>query len=214
MASTDAKPLPIKNTAYRITFPIFDADGDLVTGATALDSEVSLDGGTFADCTNEATELATSSGMYYLDLTAAEMNADTVSVIIKTTSSGAKTTPIVLYPATGNINNLDATVSSVKTDTAAILLDTGTDGVVVASGSKSGYALSVAGVDAILDDVVEGTLTLRQIQRVMLAALAGKSSGGGTATILFKGDNGTTTRITATVDSNGNRTAITVDGVS
>lgn len=98
MASTDAKPIPQKNVAYRITFPIFDADGDLVTGATGLDSEVSIDGGTFADCTNEATEIATNSGMYYLDLTSSEMNGDTIAVIIKTSSSGAKTTPIVMYP--------------------------------------------------------------------------------------------------------------------
>lgn len=98
MASTDAKPFAIKNTAYRVTFPILDADGDLVTGATGLDSELSKDGGTFADCTNEATEIATASGMYYLDLTSTEMNADTVAVIVKTTSSGAKTTALVFYP--------------------------------------------------------------------------------------------------------------------
>jgi hypothetical protein len=98
MASTDAKPVPQKNVAYRVTFPIYDADGDLVTGATGLDSEISKDAGTFTDCTNEATEIATSSGMYYLDLTSTEMNADTVAVIVKTSSSGAKTTPIILYP--------------------------------------------------------------------------------------------------------------------
>jgi|GEM_PF-4183259 len=99
MASTDATAIPIKNQAYRVTFPIFDADGDLVTGATGLDSEVSKDAGTFTDCTNEATEIATNSGMYYLELTATEMNADTVAIIIKTSSSGAKTTPLVFYPA-------------------------------------------------------------------------------------------------------------------
>lgn len=98
MASTDAKPVPQKNVAYRVTFPILDADGDLVTGATGLDSEISKDGGTFADCTNEATEIATSSGIYYLDLTSTEMDADTVAIIVKTSSSGAKTTTIVLYP--------------------------------------------------------------------------------------------------------------------
>lgn len=98
MASTDARPVPQKNVAYRITFPIFDADGDLVTGATGLDSEISKDGGTFSDCTNEATEIATNSGMYYLDLTSTEMDADTVAVIVKTSSSGAKTTPVVMYP--------------------------------------------------------------------------------------------------------------------
>jgi len=105
MAATDARPIPIKNTAFRAVFPILDADGDLVTGATGLDSEVSKDQGTFADCTNEATEIATSSGMYYLDLTATEMNADCVAVIVKTSSSGAKTTVLVFYPEeTGDIN--------------------------------------------------------------------------------------------------------------
>jgi hypothetical protein len=96
MASTDARPVPQKNVAYRVTFPILDADGDLVTGATSPDSEISKDGGTFTDCTNEATEIATSSGMYFLDLTSTEMNADTVAIIVK--SGNGKTTPIVLYP--------------------------------------------------------------------------------------------------------------------
>jgi hypothetical protein len=59
---------------------------------------VSKDGGTFADGTKEATEIATSSGIYYLDLTSTEMNADTVAVIVKTSTSGAKTTPIIMYP--------------------------------------------------------------------------------------------------------------------
>lgn len=99
MAATDATLFPVKGQAYRVTFPILDADGDLVTGASSLDSEVSKDGATFADCTNEATEIATNSGMYYLDLTAAEMAADTVAIIVKTATSGAKTTPIVLYPS-------------------------------------------------------------------------------------------------------------------
>ncbi len=106
MAATDAKAIPIKNTAYRVTFPILDADGDFVTGATGLDSEVSIDGGTFADATSEATEIAAASGMYFLDLTAGEMNGDTIAIIVKTSSTGAKTTPIVLYTAARSINDL------------------------------------------------------------------------------------------------------------
>src|SRR5262245_56447730 len=98
MASSDAKPVPQKNVAYRITFPILDADGDLVTGASSPDSEISQDGGTFSDCTNEITEIATSSGVYFLDLTSTEMNADTVAVIVKTATAGAKTTTIIMYP--------------------------------------------------------------------------------------------------------------------
>ncbi len=144
MASTDAKAIPVKNAALRITFPILDADGDLVTGATSLDSEVSKDGGTFADCTNEATEIATSSGMYYLDLTSTEMNADTVAVIVK--SGNGKTTPIVLYTASQNINDIPTAAAiadavwdeaqsghttggsfgEIATEIADILVDTGT----------------------------------------------------------------------------------------
>ena len=106
MAASDAKAVPIKNSAYRVTFPILDADGDLVTAAAGLDSEVSVDGGTFADATSEATEIATSSGMYFLDLTAGEMNGDTIAIIVKTSTAGAKTTPIVLYTAARSINDL------------------------------------------------------------------------------------------------------------
>lgn len=117
MAASDAKPIPLKATAYRVTFPILDADGDLVTGAAGLDSEVSKDAGTFADCTNEATEIATSSGMYYLDLTSTEMDADTVAIIVKTSTAGAKTTPIVLYPEeTGDIR---VNVTQISGDTTA-----------------------------------------------------------------------------------------------
>jgi len=101
---------------------------------------------------------------------------------------------------------------NLPTDIDAILADTGTDGVVIASGSKTGYALSAAGIDSILDEVVEGTLTFRQIQRIVLATLSGKSAGGGTATITFRDNADSKNRISATVDANGNRTAITLDG--
>jgi hypothetical protein len=110
MAATDAKIYPIKNQAYRATLVILDADGDPVSGATGLDSEVSKDGGTFADCTSEATEIATASGIYFLDLTATEMNADTVAVQVKTTSSGAKTTVLVFYP----LEDADIRVNAVQ----------------------------------------------------------------------------------------------------
>ena len=105
MAASDAKAIPIKNAAYRVTFPIYDFDGDLVTGAAGLDSEVDKDGAGFNDLTDEEHEIG-SSGMYYLDLTNTEMNADTVTIIVKTTTAGAKTTPITLYTAARSINDL------------------------------------------------------------------------------------------------------------
>jgi|SRR5687768_3221929 len=106
MASTDALPRPMYGVAYRVTFPILDADGDLVTGGTP-DSEISKDGGTFADCTNEATEIATASGMWFLDITATEMQARTVALTIK--HSTGKTTPMVFYPETAFVRGVVTT---------------------------------------------------------------------------------------------------------
>lgn len=129
MAASDAKPIPRKNQAYRLTFAIFDADGDLVTGAAGLDSEVSKDGGTFADCSNEATEIATSSGVYYLDLTASEMNADTVAVITKTSTTGAKTTLTVITPEEAGDIKVDVerlNGSAVQSDSGYIRVSEGT----------------------------------------------------------------------------------------
>jgi len=80
------------------------------------------------------------------------------------------------------------------------------------SDDKTGYELSAAGVDAILDEVVEGTTTLRQMLRIFISALAGKSSGGGTVTLSFRDLADGKNRITATVDVNGNRTNMTLDG--
>lgn len=108
MASTDARPLPIKNTAYRLYFDIRKGDGTLITSWTGADSEVSKDGGNYADCTNEATEIQTS-GTGYLDLTSTEMNADSVVVKITVTNSGALPVVATLYPNEGGDIDVDVT---------------------------------------------------------------------------------------------------------
>src|SRR3990172_7709770 len=97
---------PKKNAAFTVTFPIYDADGDPVSGAASLDSEVSKDGGAFTDCTAEAAEIATASGVYLLALTNTEMNADIVATITKTGTAGAKTAVNVMYTATRQLVDL------------------------------------------------------------------------------------------------------------
>lgn len=93
----NATIFPVYGLPYTVVIPVLDADGDPVTSAAGLDSEISLNGDTPADCTNEATEIGTS-GCYYLTLTATETLADIISGVTKTSTSGAKTTPWVLYP--------------------------------------------------------------------------------------------------------------------
>jgi len=70
--------------------------------------------------------------------------------------------------------------------------------------------LTSAAVDLILDEVVVGTFTMRQLLKAMAAVLAGKVSGGGTTSLSFTGVDNTAGVVVATVDTNGNRTAVTL----
>jgi hypothetical protein len=64
---------------------------------------------------------------------------------------------------------------------------------------------------AVLAAYVEGTTTVQQALRLYDAVLGGKVSGAGTSTETFRDLADTKDRIVATVDSSGNRTAITRD---
>lgn len=98
MAATDARPIPKKNTAFRIPDISFDdASGDLITSWTGISATKSLDGATFTACTNAPVEIGTS-GIGYLDLTAAEMNVDSVIVYITITNTGSTYYKITLLP--------------------------------------------------------------------------------------------------------------------
>lgn len=98
MAASDAIPVPRKNTAYRFYFAIRKpSDSTLITTWTGQDSEVSLDGAAYSDCTNEATEIGTS-GTGYIDLTSSEMNADCVLLKVTVTNTGAVPLVFALYP--------------------------------------------------------------------------------------------------------------------
>lgn len=73
--------------------------------------------------------------------------------------------------------------------------------------SSGRTVLAPAGLDAI---TVETGVNARQAMSPILAAAAGVLAGAGTGTITIKGGNVATTRITATTDSSGNRSAVTL----
>ena len=75
----------------------------------------------------------------------------------------------------------------------------------------SSMALTGAAVDAIHDEVTDGTLTFRQSQRLANSANGGKASGMATTTAILRDVADTKDRVTATVDADGNRTAVTLD---
>jgi len=96
-----------------------------------------------------------------------------------------------------------------------------------AAGTRTAVGLATANLDtqlaalptdaenatALLDATngVETGLTPREALRLTTAALAGKISGAETTTVVIRNTADTKDRITATVDADGNRTAITTD---
>lgn len=105
-----------------------------------------------------------------------------------------------------------AALSAVETDTQdiqsrlpAALVGGRIDATVDATGMESGA------IDAILDDTIgDGTLTMRQALRVLVAGMAGKLSGAATTTITIRNAADTANVIVATCDADGNRSAVTV----
>lgn len=58
---------------------------------------------------------------------------------------------------------------------------------------------------------IENNYTAEELMRLLSAVLAGKLSGSGTGTIVFRDVNDTVDRVVATVDNLGNRITVTLD---
>lgn len=124
----NALPYPIYGCPFTIVFPFLDADGDLVSGASTPDAEISKNGDTAADCTNESTEIATSTGVYYLILTGTELTCDIAAIMAKSATSGMKTTVATLYPRK-LVTLRSGTSASGGSATSTIVLDAGASSV-------------------------------------------------------------------------------------
>ena len=113
----------------------------------------------------------------------------------------------VSVPGSGSIA-FGNTVSSFAGGAVASVTNPVTVGT---NNDKTGYALGSAGLDSIAADT---GINFRQAQASILAAVSGASSGtpvaGMAGTIVFTDPTNSTPRITANVDSVGNRTSVTL----
>jgi hypothetical protein len=114
---------------------------------------------------------------------------------------------------------LDTEIAAIKAKTDLIPTDPADQSAVEAAIDAAEAAIlaaipSVSAIEAaILDDAngVETSITPRQALRLILAASAGKLSGAATSTVIIRNVGDSKDRITATVDADGNRAAVTVD---
>jgi hypothetical protein len=103
---------------------------------------------------------------------------------------------------------LESTLSAIKgagwTDETLVALMNATEDTLESLSNEIATKMATA-------ENIEGTYTLKDAIRIILAFAAGKVSGGGTSSIKFRSTGDDVDRIQATVDSSGNRTAVTLN---
>jgi hypothetical protein len=169
------------------------AAGRNIAGTTAGVATTTATGQLVVSGAGSAAGVATVTGNVYAALGATGTSAGVA------TATGAITAKAWAVGSAAGV----ATTSAVRYATGQ-LIGSIAPAVTLDAANFSSYLLD--------EEDIETGLTLRQALRVIAAATAGKVSGGGTSTITIRnavadGAN----RIVATVDSNGNRSAITYD---
>ena len=125
-------------------------------------------------------------------------------LFIDGTNAATNITTALTTTFTGNLTgSVDSVTGAVGSVTAAVTAGTVSD--------KTGYVLSAAGVTAVWAEVMTGTVTAVQAVRGFIAAMLGKASGLATNTATYRNIADTKDVITATVDADGNRSAVTLD---
>jgi hypothetical protein len=192
--------------AATVDFALYKLDGTgLKTDASSASGDVTLYRDEAAVETLDADAFTDEGAVYSLTLSATEMQASRIIVAIVDQSN-----PQVWLDKTLIVETYGNASAQHAFD-----LDTATQSVTVSD--KTGFSLSAAGVDAILDEEIDANApanadSLRETVNVIAAATAGKLSGAGTNTLTFRDLGDTKARITATMDANNNRTAVTQDG--
>lgn len=217
-----------KNTAYYLSFPMVDSSSpaSFKSAVSPVDTAYYKDGAgawTTLAITDTASEIG-STGVYEIDLTAAEMNHD--QVMIKFSVSGAADTAFLFDMRTKLVSDLndvstadvnaqcDTAISDAALATAAalatvdanvdlILGDTGTDGVVISATTANQIA------DAILNrDFSSVSDTNARTALNALRFLRNKYSVSGTTLTVTKEDD-STSAWTSTLTTNASADPVT-----
>jgi cell division protein ZapA (FtsZ GTPase activity inhibitor) len=197
----------------------------------AMQANVMTAAAAAADLTTELQSgLATSSALATLDGKVDVIDGVVDAILVDTAEIGVAGAGLTVLATAANL----ATVAGyLDTEIAAILADTNelqtdwtnggrldllvdaikakTDALPASPAAVSDVPTAAAIADAVHDEVVEGTVTLRQSIRLHNSALGGKVQGLDTFNPVFRDLADSKDVIDATVDSYGNRSAVTRD---
>ena len=177
-------------------------------GSLSASASLSGSGDITASSLTNATLLLTASISGSGDITTASLTNATLLLTAALSGSGSiSATPIAPGSLSAAIKSYGDLTPQGPTDAVwnALLSNYATAG-------SAGAQLSAAGAGGNpWATVIEGGYTAEELLRLMASALFGKVSGAPGTTITFRDTGDSTNRITATVDSNGNRTTITLN---
>ena len=125
--------------------------------------------------------------------------------------NGFSTVPTVNTISTGIYEIVFASVTPAPAEGDRLICKVNGD---ISGTAWSEYAVPIKIIGKSSDVLAAGDVdgySLESALKLCLSALAGKVTGGGTTTITFRSADDSADRIVATVDSNGNRSSITLD---
>lgn len=188
--------LPAALVSGRIDATVGAMQANVMTAAAAA-----------ADLTTELQSgLATASALATLDGKVDTIDGVVDAILVDTAEIGAAGAGLT---ALASAANLAIVAGYLDTEVAAIKAKT--DLLPASPASTSDIPSAAAIADAVHDEVVEGTTTLRQSIRLHNAALGGKVTGLDTFNPVFRDLADSKDVIDATVDGYGNRSAVTRD---
>lgn len=218
---------PKRGVAFKMYIGLVDQSNTKLLKANPTiasgDFQISKDGGAFANLTTLPSANPASGRAVMIDLSASEMTADNI-VIQCVDASGAEWCDQIINLQTtasqlddlATAANLSTVLTNLSTiagyiDTEVAAIKAKTDLIPASPAAVGDIPTAAAVADAVWDEAVDSTITARQSIRLANSALGGKASGLNTTTAVYRDLADTKDRISATVDADGNRTAVTRD---
>lgn len=192
------------NTNAPLLTASLNGTGSSTIGFSVADALLGALGGMTTNATFGIDGALTSHAIGIMSGTTAEAGVTVDNVV-----NGVWNAILTNYPTSGSAGNTLALAGSGGVDYNALATAVWAYATRTLTSGTPPTEAQIA--EAVMTYAVESGWTTEELLRVFAAVLAGKVSGAGTGTETFRDINDTKNRVTATVDSNGNRSNITLD---
>lgn len=150
----------------------------------------------------------------FLDTEVAAILADTNELQTDWVDGGRLDLILDARASQASVDTVDTVVDAIKAKTDALPTDPADQSLIIAATdaiTAAIAALNDLSAAEVMASTIEGSLDVTEALRLILASLVGKLSGAATTEVTIRDTADTVDRIVATVDADGNRTAVTLN---